>query len=205
MKIKPILARLQSAIGRDDLIEEILFLPSPDKSLRSDKGTQAVNIMVGYDGSRNSHTALDIACWVAYQTGLATKNQVTVHAVYVVEEKNVDTDKGIISDYATTLNYAGSKVSNSRSLLLIKSQKYINAADRILVQAENLASEWRVSLKVHMRFGNIYQELKKVTELTSTDILFLGCKSIGDPIITTITMGGSFPCAVSGIPHGIDE
>jgi len=79
VKIKPILARLQSAIGRDDLIEQMVLLPGTQKS-SAKKGSKAksANLIVAYNGSPQSHTALDIAFWIAHQTTLARKIQSSV-------------------------------------------------------------------------------------------------------------------------------
>jgi broad-specificity NMP kinase len=55
----------------------------------------------------------------------------------------------------------------------------------------------------HVVFGNLAKELKKVVQLETADILFLGCQSSNHPIIATL--GKNFPCAVLGIPHCIDE
>src|SRR5689334_23718932 len=81
------LVRLQSAIGRDDLVEQMVLIPEPKKrSLTKSQTEKSVNLIVGYNASPNSHTALDIAFWIAHQTRLATNQQVTVQAVYVLEE-----------------------------------------------------------------------------------------------------------------------
>ena len=87
MKIKPLLARLQTAIGRDDLIEQMVLIPAPKKCLSEKKiRAKSIKLIVGYDGSPNSHTALDIAFCIAHQTHLATNMTVNVHGVYVLEE-----------------------------------------------------------------------------------------------------------------------
>lgn len=81
------LMRLQSAMGRQDLIEQMLLLPEP-ASLPSDsaKSTKSVNLVVGYNRTPSSQTALDVTLWIAHQTRLATQKQVTVHVVYVVDD-----------------------------------------------------------------------------------------------------------------------
>ncbi len=80
------LLRLQGALGQDDLIEEMILLPG-SASTPSDqaKETTATNLIVGYNGSAKSQTALDLALGVAHQTRLATRGQVTVQVVYVVD------------------------------------------------------------------------------------------------------------------------
>lgn len=87
MNIKPMLVRLQSAIGRNDLVEEMVLLPEPSKSAaEGEKSSNSVNLIVGYNSSPGSQTALDLTLWIAHQTRLVTKAQVTVQVVYVVDE-----------------------------------------------------------------------------------------------------------------------
>ena len=51
MKIQPILARLQSTIGRDDLIEQMLLLPETQKSFSQRVShSKSANFIVGYNG-----------------------------------------------------------------------------------------------------------------------------------------------------------
>ena len=219
MKIQPILARLQSTIGRDDLIEQMLLLPETQKSFSQRVShSKSANFIVGYNGSPESHTALDIACWIAHQTSLATNSQVTVQAGYVVEE-NFDHQSFDIFNVAENkppLECELSNISKSVTLRLNQpkgtailtqlereSRISIKEADRILWQAKTLAEEWQGSFKSHLRFGNLAKELKKVVQLETADILFLGCQSSNHPIIATLSK--NFPCAVLGIPHCIDE
>lgn len=219
VKIKPILARLQSAIGRDDLIEQMVLLPGTQKSC-SKKGSKAksANLIVAYNGSPQSHTALDIAFWIAHQTTLATNYQVTVQAVYVVEEKlnHQSLDIFKVPENQAQLEYQLGNISKSVALGLNRSKgtailpqleresrTSLQEADRIIWQAKTLAEEWQGSFSSHLRFGNVAKELKKVVQLETADILFLGCKSTDHPMIETL--GKNFPCAVLGIPHGLDR
>jgi len=213
------LARLQSAIGRDDLIEQMVLLPETQKSFaKRGSQTKSANLIVGYNGSPQSHTALDIACWIAHQTSLATNSQVTVQAVYVVEENcNYQyVDIFNVADNKAQLECQLSNISKPVTLRLNQpkgtailpqlereSRTYLQEADRILWEAKTLAEEWQGSFKSHLRFGNIVKELNQVVELETADILFLGCKSINHPLIETL--GHNFPCAVLGIPNCIDE
>lgn len=219
MNIKPMLVRLQSAIGRDDLVEQMVLIPEPKRrSLTNVPTAKSVNLIVAYNASPNSHTALDIAFWIAHQTRLATNQQVTVQAVYVVEE-----NQG--SQYLDNFNWANylnpcecgvSDVYQSATSVLTqpklkeitrnlqkKAVAPLEKADQILWQARSLAEEWQGSFKSHLRFGNVAQELTKVVESEAADVLFMGCKSINHPIIQTL--GFNFPCAILGIPNGIDE
>ncbi|BAY99684.1 hypothetical protein NIES37_36670 [Tolypothrix tenuis PCC 7101] len=213
------LVRLQSTIGRDDLIEQMVLLPEPEKnSSIQGSTTKPVNLIVAYDASPKSHTALDIAFWIAHQTRLATNTQVTVQAVYVVADKQKSqyTDISSFSRNLTPLECPTSNVSKSVTPVLTqpkltviapnlqeKSLAVIQQADQILWQARSLAEEWQGSFKSHLRFGSIATELKKVVELETADILFIGCRSIEHPIIRAL--GSDFPCAVLGIPSGIEE
>ena len=213
------LARLQSAIGRDDLIEQMVLLPEAQKSFsKRVSRAKSANLIVGYNGSPQSHTALDIACWMDHQTSLATNSQVTVQAVYVVEENfnHQSLDIFNIADNQPQLECQLSNISKPVTLQLNQpkrtailpqlerqSRTSLKEADRIIWQAKTLAEEWQGSFKSHLRFGNIAKELKKVVNSETADILFLGCESINHPMIEKL--GHNFPCAVLGIPHCIDE
>lgn len=208
MQIKPMLARLQSATGRDDLIEQMVLLPEPNKPFS--QKAKAVNLIVAYDASPNSHTALDIAFWIAHQTRLATNTEVTVQAVYVVEENQSNQYPNILSfpQQQFSLECELSEVSKSVTQVLTQPKLQtaiapLQQADIILWQARSLAEEWQGSFKSHLRFGCISTELSKVVESEAADILFLGCNSVDHPMIEAL--GSNFPCAVLGIPSCIDE
>lgn len=219
MNIKPMLARLQSAMGRDDLIEQILLLPEAKKVVYEQcQLAKSVNLIVGYDGSPNSHTALDIAFLIAYQTRLATNQEVIVQAVYVLEESHDSQNKNRLRlvDKLPKLECPIGELSKSSTSVLTQpklqgiashlQQKTLNSlheADRILWQARSLAEEWQGSFKSHLRFGGVSTELRTVVENESADILFLGCKSVYHPLIKQLH--SNFPCAVVGIPNCIDE
>ncbi|MEP0924636.1 universal stress protein [Leptolyngbya sp. FACHB-711] len=108
MRIQPMLLRLQSALGQDNLSEQMLLYPGvaptqnsfAEMSSSSAKGAidateatsesidETTNIVISYNGSPNSQTALDFAFWIAHQTKLATNKSVTVHVVYVLDSCN---------------------------------------------------------------------------------------------------------------------
>lgn len=87
MNIKPMLVRLEGAMDRNDLIEQMVLLPEPASAASKwANSTKSVNLVVGYNASPNSQTALDLTMWIAHQTRLVTQKQVTVQVVYVVDE-----------------------------------------------------------------------------------------------------------------------
>ncbi|MBN3927952.1 universal stress protein [Nostoc sp. NMS4] len=205
------LARLQSATGRNDLIDQMVLLPEPKKPFsKKPESSKAVNLIVAYDASPNSHTALDIAFWIAHQTRLATNAEVTVQAVYVVEDNQSAQYPNILSfpQQQPSLECQVSEVSKSVTQVLTQPKLQtaiapLQQADIILWQARSLAEEWQGSFKSHLRFGSIATELKKVVESEAADILFLGCNSVNHPMIEAL--GFNFPCAVLGIPSCIEE
>lgn len=86
MNIKPILARLQTALGQHYSVEQIVLSSGSTVDPRKAKKTKTtVDFVVGYNGSANSQAALDLTLWIAHQTRLVTPKQVFVHVVYVVE------------------------------------------------------------------------------------------------------------------------
>ncbi|MEG4573466.1 universal stress protein [Microcoleus sp. N3A4] len=90
MNLKTILARFESALGYQNLAEEMVLLPEPQvqssKKLKAPKQAKTINFIVGYNSSPQSQTALDITLWMAHQTRLVTTKEVTVQVVYVIDE-----------------------------------------------------------------------------------------------------------------------
>ena len=90
MNLKTILARFESALGYQNLAEEMVLLPEPkvpiSKKSKSTKPTKSINFIVGYNSSVQSQIALDITLWIAHQTRLVTTQEVTVQVVYVLDE-----------------------------------------------------------------------------------------------------------------------
>lgn len=84
MNITSMLARLEGALGCSDLTRQMLLVP-PSGSSAMTHATQAVNLVVAYDGSPRSQIALDLTLWIAHQTRLATSKAVTVQVVYVMD------------------------------------------------------------------------------------------------------------------------
>lgn len=90
MNLKTMLARFESALGYQNLAEEMVLLPeqkvSISKKSKSPKEAKTVNFIVGYNSSTKSQIALDITLWIAHQTRLVTTKEVTVQVVYVIDE-----------------------------------------------------------------------------------------------------------------------
>ncbi|MEG4342460.1 universal stress protein [Microcoleus sp. A003_D6] len=90
MNLKTMLARFESALGYQNLAEEMVLLPEPklpiSKKSKSPKESKTINFIVGYNSSPQSQIALDITLWMAHQTRLVTTEEVTVQVVYVIEE-----------------------------------------------------------------------------------------------------------------------
>jgi hypothetical protein len=87
VNIKPMLVRLEGAMDRNDLMEQMVLLPEPaSAAYKWASSTKSVNLVVGYNASPRSQTALDLTMWIAHQTRLVTQKQVTVQVVYVVDE-----------------------------------------------------------------------------------------------------------------------
>lgn len=232
MSIKPMLRRLEGAMDRNDLIEQMVLLPEPaSAAAKWANSNDSVNLIVGYDASPRSQTALDLTMWIAHQTRLATQKEVTVQVVYVVEEAsssaNLDVDSGNVSstlgDRSGELSKSSSKKGTTsvlekpkqQRLAVVKRKKtakhrpkvkvsqadIFEKADRILWQARCLAEEWRGAFKAHLRFGNVANELKAVVEEEDATLLFLGCNSVKHPIVRQL--GSHFSCSVLGIPSGM--
>lgn len=90
MKLKTMLARFESALGYQNLAEEMVLLPEPtlpvSKKSRSPKQAKTINFIVGNNSSPKSQIALDITLWMAHQTRLVTTKEVTVQVVYVLDK-----------------------------------------------------------------------------------------------------------------------
>ncbi|MEG4168042.1 MULTISPECIES: universal stress protein [unclassified Microcoleus] len=90
MNLKTMLARFESALGYQNLAEEMVLLPEPQvqgsKKSKVTKSAKSINFIVGYNSSPKSQTALDITLWMAHQTRLVTTKEVTVQVVYVIDE-----------------------------------------------------------------------------------------------------------------------
>jgi len=221
VNILSMLARLQDTLGCADLTKQMVLVPATSSETRS---TKEINLLVGYNGSPRSQTALDLTLWIAHQTRLATGKQVVVQVVYVVplEEKcqpfsslpaHLVGDQGgnealypsaIGRGYrhAETRNRAYGAVAELPVRATAACQlNQFDQADLILWQARHMADEWRGSLKTHLRFGSVAAELRCVAQAESAALLLLGCESAVHPLVEQL--GSGFPYAILGIPPAI--
>jgi nucleotide-binding universal stress UspA family protein len=210
MNILSMLARLEHALGCPELTKQMVLLPATTP-VQSSQLAKDINLVVGYNASPRSQTALDLTLWIAHQTRLATGKQVTVQVVYVVNWQDVcgrpklpqrSTEREAMIEQgasATASRQSGSAIAELPALNAQSCQlDQFEQADHILWQARHLADEWRGSLKTHLRFGGVATELRQVVEAESASLLLLGCESIDNPIVQQL--GPTFPCPVLGIP-----
>ena len=110
VNIKPMLVRLEGAMDRNDLIEQMVLVPEPASAASKwANSAKSVNLVVGYNASPRSQTALDLTMWIAHQTRLVTQKQVTVQVVYVINDiQGRNTPDG--------LNFADGNASSSHQL-----------------------------------------------------------------------------------------
>lgn len=232
MNIKPMLVRFQSAVGRDDLVEQMILLPGRKSSVSpTTKSEDSLTFVVGYNGSPSSHTALDITLLMAHQTSLATNKQVSVKIVYVIDNEGNSKLKHFTSNYTITSNSCkfstasvlksvtpelakpkiqalamseGQTTTKSRPVPTTCSRTSIfEKADQILWQARYLVEEWGDDFIAHLRIGCLAEELTNVVESEAADLLFLGCHSAKHPLVHKL--GAKFPCPVLGIPDSINS
>jgi hypothetical protein len=236
VNILSMLVRLQSTLGRSDLVNQMVLLPKAHSLTPNSK--QEINLAVGYSGSPCSQTALDLTLWIAHQTRLATGKQVTVQVVYVIENKTTKIPvycptEGIreVESWMDSRQRSSPTLpqgSHSRKVDRLGHQTAVvelpevaevaevcaltqqmgmtdvfEQADRILWQARCLADEWRGSLKTHLRFGTVAQELKSVVEEESASILILGCETATHSLVQQL--GENFPCPILGIPSALEN
>lgn len=90
--LKPMLMRLQTSLGCDDLMQQMVLVSKPKKATPAVAiAGHTVNFVVGYSGSSNSQAALDLALWIAHQTRLVNQKSVLVHVVYVADQTRPQT------------------------------------------------------------------------------------------------------------------
>ena len=225
------LARLQMTLDRTDLTER-LILSEPRTSSFQSTALQiptlqstglsvetGYTLVVGYSGSLRSQAALDLTLCLAHQTRLATGKPVTVQVVYVVEEEAeapLYAPGSSVASVAVAAEPPGRRNRARTSVLAMPATRktvtqeahdrasQFEQADRILWQARCLADEWRGSLKTHLRFGSVAEQLAQVVEAEKASLLILGCESCRLPLIHQIVRQ-NLPCTVLGIPPIADD
>lgn len=232
MNILSMLARLEGTLGCSALTKQLILRPQSHLSPFS--AHRDINLVVGYNDSPRSQSALDLTLWIAYQTRLATSKQVTVQVVYVVnllDECHSMPEFNAQATLGSTSPPVGNYPSRSRrteenpvallqsidrrksfggstgvldrqdclpsTLQTCQIEKF-EQADYVLWQARHLAEEWRGSLKTHLRFGQVAQELRSVIDAEEASLLVLGCESAEHPLVQQL--GHCLPCPVLGIP-----
>jgi nucleotide-binding universal stress UspA family protein len=221
VNITSMLVRLQGALGSDSSVDQMLLLPgrahgSSLGGVTQSEAESEINLLVGFNSSPQSLAALDLTLWIAYQTRMATRQQVTVQVVYVVDTPAVLPNLNHWVDRALTKDFSGkrsrrsvksgtalaesleTKFRSDSSAAVSHQLEQFEEADRILWQARHLAEEWRGSLKTHLRFGGVAEELRIVAEAASASLLVLGCTSANHLLVKAL--GKEFPCPVLGIP-----
>ncbi|MDX2240757.1 MAG: hypothetical protein NW224_08750 [Leptolyngbyaceae cyanobacterium bins.302] len=78
------LVRLEHALNCPNLAKQMMLVPKASNLLVPTD----INLVVGYNGSTRSQTALDLTLWIAHQTRLVTRRAVTVQVVYVVDQND---------------------------------------------------------------------------------------------------------------------
>ncbi|MBW4545350.1 MAG: universal stress protein [Symplocastrum torsivum CPER-KK1] len=138
------LVRLEGAMDRNDLIEQMVLLPEPaSAAAKWSNSTKSVNLVVGYNASPSSQTALDLTMWIAHQTRLVTQKQVTVQVVYVVDENQ----KNQYSDGLNTASASDLSKHQSPSELLNTSLKKSKLSVLTETQPQALATSSKKSVK----------------------------------------------------------
>ncbi len=196
------MARLETNLGVPRLAEQLWLIP-PTPSELSQELTE-INFLVGYSHSEKSQSALDLTLWIALQTRLATNRPVTVQVVYVAADMAI----------APTPSHNSSRPFHPRGrkggVATLAPPTHVTAmqrvaqfeqADRILWQARSLASEWRGSLKTHLRFGDIAIELGEVAQVEKATLLIVGCDDRADHLVARLSE--TIFCPVLGIPDAV--
>jgi nucleotide-binding universal stress UspA family protein len=208
MKVKSMLMRLQTALQVENLSKQMLLIPGEPMFLSPatapNKEPKGTTIVIGYNDSPNSRTALDFALWMAHQTRLASRTQVMVHVVYVLnQEVSVGMPCRSSGAGTATLTRPATSLTGVREVApAVSLNKLLEEGDRILWQARSLGDQWRGSLEAHLCFGDVATELCRIVEAESADLLFVGCSSDRHALIQQLTP--RFPCPVLGIPTELE-
>ena len=233
MNIKSMLVRLECAMNRTDLFEQMMLLPEPVSP--NENFDKPINLVVGYNASPQSQSALDLTLWMAHQTRLATKRQVTVQVVYVVAEKQNQTNSTAFKSANT--NDSSIQQFSHQSL---KSSALNKSATSVLnrPKSQQLVEVCKTSEKTHHRqtIAAESEALKQANHILSkarclaeewrgdfiTHLCFgdLARELRGVVESTSATalflgchgrnhgivqkIGYSFPCSILGVPNGLN-
>lgn len=215
------LMRLQSALGQDNLSEQMLLCPGASSNTSEMTG----NYVIGYNGSPNSQTALDFILWMAHQTRLATQKQVMVHVVYVIDcynslsttsvypsstrlSSSASCDRSSTEQFGFQCSTETLSRSTSGNVQVVERQAkssltdMLEQVDRVLWQARCLSDEWRGSLEAHLRFGAVATELQQVVTAQSADLLFVGCTDVEHALVQQLKP--CISCPILGIPTELE-
>ncbi len=234
MNIKSMLVRLECAMNRTNLFEQMMLLPEPVS--QNDNSDKAINLVVGYNASHCSQKALDLTLWIAHQSRLATKKQVTVQVIYVMVEKpTLSSSKDLKSaNLSAPLSYhcfqqslKSSVLNKSATSVLTKpnSQQLVGSlpknAEKIypvqtitnqyksLMQAERILSQARCLAEEWQGDFKAHLRFGDVTiELRrfveSTSATALFLGCNGRNHEIVQKIGYSFPCSILGIPNELN-
>ncbi|HEY9640288.1 MAG TPA: universal stress protein [Coleofasciculaceae cyanobacterium] len=198
MTIQPMLLRLQSAFEPENLKTQVLLQPGLESFASAKRDRHSMNLVIGYNGSANSQTALDFALWMAHQTRLATRKRVAVHVVHVLDQPAPPVTRHPSCAYLQPQSQPTGATATLTRPPAIHASQALEQADQILWQARCLADEWRGSLEAHLGFGDVATELRRVVESEQADLLIVGCNSPKHPLVRQLS--SKFPCPVLGIP-----
>jgi Universal stress protein family len=199
------MARLETNLGVSRLAEQLWLIP-PTPSELSQELTE-INFLVAYSHSEKSQSALDLTLWIALQTRLATHRPVTVQVVYVAAEMaGTPAPSSDTSNSSRPFHPRGRKggvatLTPPTHVTAMQRVAQFEQADRILWQARSLASEWRGSLKTHLRFGDIAIELGEVAQAEKATLLIVGCDDRADHLVARLSE--TIFCPVLGIPDAL--
>jgi nucleotide-binding universal stress UspA family protein len=231
VNIKSMLVRLGCAMNRTDLFEQMMLLPEPvSQKHNSDK---PINLVVGYNASHRSRTALDLTLWIAHQSRLATQKQVTVQVVYVMAEKpaipslqSANINDLLIDQFSRqTLKSSVSNKSTTSVLTKPKSQQLvetsrqtsqkIHTAQTIATKSKSLKQAEQILAQACCLAEEWGGDFK--THLRFGDVVKELRGVVESTSATALLLGCnehnheilqkigySFPCSILGIPDGLN-
>lgn len=216
MAVNLILNQLHRILDSGLLAEEILLVPQPSQPwAHPPKQAESIDVVVGYDGSPHSCTALSLAFYMAHRLQTALQKQVTMHAVYVVQSptsacwyapslgeaaKDTRPPRKVQrkTKRARRLAKTGKKVRESLPPSTRPSCASPDHVDQVLWQARCLAEEWRGAFNAHLRFGDIAAEIGAIAQAENAAFVVLGCSSFQHPLVQQLA--NQLACPVLGIP-----